>query len=123
MRLDLDILALDLAPIAYKVCRDEGWSVERVDDVELQYRAYLQLVRDHPRSEELAPSREVDIFWHHHLLDSRKYEIDCQALFGGFLHHYPYSGVFSEADKQSQRLRVERSMALIHELCTKEKLT
>ncbi|MBN8885171.1 MAG: glycine-rich domain-containing protein-like [Rudaea sp.] len=116
MKIDDDILYLDLECVAYKACRDENWSIAKVDETEREYRAFLQLVRSFPNKSDIAPTRDVDRLWHHHILDTEKYAADCQRLFGVFLHHYPYSGIFSEQDAETQRDRVDRSRMLIHQI-------
>lgn len=115
MDIDQDIKSLNLECIAYKVCRDEMWSLEKTDLVELKYRAFLQVIRDSGLPKEISPTRDIDIFWHHHILDTQKYSEDCQAIFGFFLHHYPYSGIFSEEDAAAQQERMMRSVSLINE--------
>lgn len=95
-----DIEALDLALIKLKLQDAEegpGWSAERCDAVEIDYKRFLALKRVYPESE-IVPNREVDLFWHQHILDTEKYAKDCEALFGSFLHHYPYFGMQGEED-------------------------
>lgn len=31
-----------------------------------------------------------DMYWHLHILDTKKYQEDCNLLFGFFLHHDPF---------------------------------
>ena len=47
----------------------------------------------------IVPSKEVDGFWHQHILDTRKYAEDCDTLFGFFLHHFPYFGMRGVQDE------------------------
>ena len=105
MKIDQDIMELDLDPIAYKVCRDEGWPLHDVDTAVLEYRAFLQVVRDAEPDFFAAPTRAIDIVWHHHILDTQKYFADTEMLFGRYLHHYPYSGVFGDNDAEQQSAR------------------
>lgn len=94
------IAALDLAPIKVKLMHKEsgeGWSLEQVNEVEIEYRRFLQLLKLFP-DEPMAPRFDVDIFWHYHILDTLKYAVDCERIFGYFLHHYPYSGLGGDAD-------------------------
>ena len=37
----------------------------------------------------IVANKLVDLVWHEHILDTRVYMIDCTALFGRYLHHYP----------------------------------
>jgi hypothetical protein len=71
--------------------------------METEYRRFLCLMATHP-DEVLAPSVDVDTFWHYHILDTMKYAADCEQAFGFFLHHYPYAGMHGEDDEQ---LRVD----------------
>ena len=94
------IQALDLDPIKFKLMDPEegqGWSREYVDRMELAYKRFLTLLATHPE-ETLAPSKDVDKFWHGHILDTLKYARDCDAVFGCFLHHFPYFGMRGAED-------------------------
>jgi hypothetical protein len=94
------IASLDLDPIKVKLMHKEsgeGWSLEKVNAVELEYRRFLYLMKMFP-NEETAPQVDVDTFWHYHILDTMKYATDCQQAFGYFLHHYPYIGLRGEDD-------------------------
>jgi hypothetical protein len=89
------IEALDLEPIKTKlmhVASGEGWSRAKVDALDVEYRRFLYLMHAFPQ-EETAPTVDVDTFWHYHILDTMKYAADCQAVFGYFMHHYPYVGL------------------------------
>jgi hypothetical protein len=94
------IFDLDLDPIKVKLMHaesGEGWSRERVDAVEPEYRRFLVLMKTYP-DEQVAPLADVDTFWHYHILDTLKYAEDCERIFGYFLHHFPYVGLGGEAD-------------------------
>lgn len=113
MNVDTDIADLNLECVSYKVLRDEGWSLDRVERVEREYRAFLQIIRDGQGRDDIGPTKEIDIMWHHHLLDTEKYARDSWALFGFFLHHYPYSGIFGEADAAAQSERVRKVVIMV----------
>jgi len=94
------IQALDLDPIKLKLMDGEegqGWSREYADRMELAYRRFLTLLAIHPE-ETLAPGKDVDKFWHGHILDTLKYAEDCERVFGCFLHHFPYFGMRGDED-------------------------
>src|SRR5262249_49602408 len=94
------IQALDLDPIKLKLMDPEegqGWSREYVDRVEIAYRRFLTLLVKFP-DETIAPTKDVDKFWHGHILDTMKYAEDCERVFGYFLHHFPYFGMRGERD-------------------------
>lgn len=95
----LQILNLDC--IKYKLVKN-GWSRLKADQTEVLYRRFLWLALLYPDAP-LVPTEDVDKFWHQHILDTRKYALDCEQLFGYFLHHCPYFGMRDEADKAEMR--------------------
>ncbi len=72
-------------------------TAEEWDISEREYRRFLALKVIHADSA-LVPSKQVDAIWHAHILDTRAYREDCQAMFGRFMDHYPYFGVNGEDD-------------------------
>ncbi len=95
-----EIDALDLAPIKFKLMNKEeghGWSREYADHMEIEYKRFLILLAKYPEAS-IAPSKEVDKFWHGHILDTLKYAEDCHRVFGYFLHHFPYFGMRGSED-------------------------
>jgi hypothetical protein len=99
------IEALDLDPIKLKLMDPEegqGWSREYCDRMELAYRRFLTLLVKFPE-ETIAPTKDVDKFWHGHILDTIKYAEDCERVFGYFLHHVPYFGMRGEQDAANLR--------------------
>nr|WP_315394262.1 glycine-rich domain-containing protein-like [uncultured Duganella sp.] len=110
------IHALDLDPIKVKLMHKEsgeGWSPERANAVEFEYRRFLTLMKKFP-NEQTAPLVDVDTFWHYHILDTMKYAADCEAVFGYFLHHFPYVGMRGEAD-EAELARIGRRMKELYE--------
>jgi len=96
------VMAIDLDPIKLKLMHvesGEGWSLDRANAVEKEYRRFLCLMKLYPE-EETAPLVDVDTFWHYHILDTMKYAADCEQAFGYFLHHYPYVGLRGDDDAQ-----------------------
>ena len=94
------IRVLDLEPIKFKLMDPEegqGWSRDYADRMEVAYRRFLTLLATHPE-ETLAPCKDVDKFWHGHILDTLKYAEDCDRAFGHFLHHFPYFGMRGDED-------------------------
>ncbi len=94
------IHALDLSPIKVKLMDKEeghGWSHEYADHIEIEYKRFLTLLVKYPQAS-IAPSKDVDKFWHGHILDTLKYAEDCNHVFGYFLHHFPYFGMRGEED-------------------------
>ena len=99
-----EVESLDLEPIKFKIgCKEDGygWTGEHADRIELAYRRFLVLRAKFPQ-QQIAPTRDIDAFWHAHILDTRKYAADCERIFGEFVHHYPYLGLLGDQDKLDQ---------------------
>jgi hypothetical protein len=108
------IAALDLNPIKVKLMHKqsgEGWSAERTNAIETEYRRFLYLMNAFPDAQ-VAPTVDVDTFWHYHILDTMKYARDCERTFGRFLHHYPYLGLEGEDGVEVQQQAGERMREL-----------
>ncbi|MFL6672629.1 MAG: glycine-rich domain-containing protein [Massilia sp.] len=113
---DDNIATLDLSAIKTKLMHESGecWSQERADAAELQYRRFLYLVKKYP-TQQTAPMVDVDVFWHNHILDTKKYASDCQQVFGYFLHHYPYLGMGGPASQAARQQGAELMRKLYEE--------
>jgi hypothetical protein len=107
--------ALDLNPIKTKLMHEasgEGWSEARTNAVETEYRRFLFLMKKYPDAG-ASPTVDVDTFWHYHILDTMKYARDCEAVFGFFLHHYPYVGI--AAGTESEHVQAGERMRALYE--------
>lgn len=99
----LAVAQLDLGPIMYKLMdpiESKGWDLAKVTSVEKLYRRFLELKVRHPE-ETIVPTKEIDAMWHAHILDTSKYMVDCEAMFGAYLHHFPYLGMRGEEDRNA----------------------
>src|SRR5688500_12149256 len=108
------IQALDLDPIKLKLMDAEeghGWTRAYADRMEVAYKRYLTLLVKFPQ-ETVAPTKDVDKFWHGHILDTMKYAEDCEQVFGYFLHHFPYFGMRGADDVAAQTAAAEQMRAL-----------
>ena len=77
---------LDLEPIKFSLTQREdgaGWSVEKTVLLEVWYRRFLYLAKLYPEKA-VVPSKDIDIFWHTHILDTQKYMADCEILFSRY---------------------------------------
>jgi hypothetical protein len=111
------ILDLDLDPIKVKLMHKqsgEGWDLAKANAVEVEYKRFLHLSHVFP-NEQIAPTHDVDTFWHYHILDTMKYAEDCQQAFGYFMHHFPYLGMRGEDDEAELRRCGERMSKLYEE--------
>ena len=98
----LNIL-LDLSGIRTKLADPEegkGYTAEQLSLREGEYRKFLALHLAFPEGE-IVPCRIVDEFWHQHILDTRAYHEDCDAIFGGYLHLFPYFGMRGDEDAKA----------------------
>lgn len=91
---------MDLEPVMVKAMDPEegyGWTLEFTKAVAEEYRKYLTLCIEYPEVP-VVPSNYVDDFWHLHILDTEKYQEDCEEFLGFFLHHFPYFGMRGPED-------------------------
>jgi hypothetical protein len=70
-----------------------GWDKDKVLATEAFYRKWLVLHKVYDQDIVLAPNKQLDDYWHFHILDTQKYMKDCDYVFGSYLHHYPYFGI------------------------------
>lgn len=111
------IAALDLDSIKVKLMRPDdgdGWTLEQANAVEFEYRRFLYLMKMFPH-EHTAPRVDVDRFWHCHILHTKKYSADCEAVFGYFLHHFPQTGSRGKEDEAALARMGERMRVLYEE--------
>jgi hypothetical protein len=94
---------LNLDSVLFKLCHERGdqkWPLAKARAVEQDYRKWLFLHQQFPGTK-LVPTADIDEMWHTHILDTMAYANDCQAMFGHFLHHYPYAGMVGSDDMNS----------------------
>jgi hypothetical protein len=91
---------LDLARVKAKLmsAQPEGkdWTQEFADTAEKWYKRFLALIIEFP-NERHAPNQLIDEIWHQHIVDTKNYVVDCQRIFGRFIHHNPYFGLNGDA--------------------------
>jgi len=109
------IYSIDFSKICSKMESHLGWIMDDVLDTCHQYRNYLFLKKKYPEFN-LPPSKDIDLFWHEHILDTNKYIEDTSVIFGGYLHHYPYFGI----DNNTTIADVMKSFQMTQELYLKE---
>jgi hypothetical protein len=99
----VDIENVDFTMVKLKIQDKEeglGWTANQCDDAEFEYKRFLALKRTYPHKD-IVPNKVVDLFWHQHILDTKKYAEDCEIVFGYFMHHFPYFGMKDEQDMQN----------------------
>ena len=109
------VAELDFTMLKRKLALKKEWSAELIDEAEQFYRQFLALKMVYPKRT-ISPTVAIDEFWHAHILDTQAYIADCKALFGRYLHHYPYSGMKDMFELMlSQKLHAEmRELFLQH---------
>lgn len=79
---------LDLEAIKGKAMEEQSWSANYTSRVANEYMRFLYVTLFHDTVG--VPSRDVDVIWHLHILDTVKYMKDCHTVFQRpFLHHRP----------------------------------
>ena len=86
------VAELDFTMLKKKLGLKKVWTDEHLARTEQYYRQFLALRLLYP-DKKVSPTKAIDEFWHAHILDTRAYTADCKALFGQYVHHYPYSGL------------------------------
>lgn len=93
--------ALDLEPIVYKLMHphpgEQAMTLADADRRVEAYRRHLKLCAWYP-DQPVVPSQLADEAWHAHILDTAKYALDSEAVFGRFMHHFPYFGLRGDDD-------------------------
>jgi hypothetical protein len=106
------IAALDLEPIKFKLVKEGEYTCEDVETLDKWYRRFLFLTfkyKDRP----IVVSEAIDAFWHQHILDTRKYAQDCEAVFGEMLHHFPYFGLRGDEDYRALRSAYQGTLEMM----------
>lgn len=92
------IQKLDLSSVREKFKADKGvfWRMRKsADTVEAEYRQFLYLIATNEGKVVVPWTQDLDDFWHRHILDTAKYQADCEAVFGRIVHHNPHLAVGS----------------------------
>jgi hypothetical protein len=91
----------------------EGWTRDYAESIEAAYKRYLVMQVKYPDdAENILLSKDVDEFWHTHILQTAKYADDCQNMFGNFLHHNPHVGKLSPAMQEKRAKAAEKTRQL-----------
>ncbi len=104
------ILELDLNIILSRLKNKEVVPLEYLSTIERNYKQWLTLTKCYPK-ESLVPSQMVDIIWHEHILDTKRYQEDCNQIFGYYLHHNPCDAL-TEQEKEELHLNFSKTREL-----------
>lgn len=92
---------INLNNLATKAKNENNWDQETWLQAKQEYIRFLTLRQKYP-NETLVPSDLMDGVWHVHILNTRQYISDCDALFGKYLHHVPHldEGISEENEEK-----------------------
>ncbi|WP_095148387.1 hypothetical protein [Pseudomonas sp. Irchel s3a18] len=111
--LEMQVSQLDFQRLKHKytASSEAEMSAAQWDASELEYRRFLTLKCLYP-TVALVPSKPVDAIWHAHILDTRAYRENCLQVFGRFIDHYPYFGIYGQDDYQELKSAFAHTVAL-----------
>ena len=105
--------SIDFSMIIDKVIKTKKWARKDVEKIAKLYRHFLFLNKKYRECNlPIPPSEEIDEFWHNHILDTKKYMLDCDKIFGYYLHHYPYLGIDGKTNEEEADNLFEKTQEL-----------
>jgi hypothetical protein len=119
------IAALDLKSVRQKFASKKTywWHLgHSTDRLEREYRQFLYLIVVNPEMTVVPWSRDLDDFWHEHILDTEKYAQDCSATLGRFIHHNPHLPMGSSAHGEALAATILRYRAAFGESAGKGRM-
>ncbi len=105
--------AIDFSRLRHKytASSEAEMTEQEWDFSEQEYRRFLDLKVLYP-GVSLVPSKVVDKIWHAHILDTKSYREDCQLVFGKFMDHFPYFGIYGKEDYASLQSAFSKTVSL-----------
>jgi hypothetical protein len=106
-----EIESLDFTRIKHKLMVSEDadkWTFDQCELAEREYKRFLTLIKVNTKLE-IGPTKLMDKFWHQHILDTVAYQKDCLKIFGYFLHHFPYFGIYGKEDRENLSSSFEKT--------------
>lgn len=97
-QLDLNYICNYMCSDAYMLPR---WDLADAQECMQLYKRFLWLMMQHGPAG-IVPTKEIDEFWHNHILHSKRYVADCKALVGHYIHHQPSDGSAEDIAKLQQ---------------------
>jgi hypothetical protein len=111
-----EIDALNLESVKMRLMDQElgqGWTSEYANSIEAAYKTYLKMITKYQDyAEQIMLAKDVDEFWHTHILQTMKYADDCEKVFGAFLHHNPHVGARTPEDAAKRTAQTEATRRL-----------
>jgi hypothetical protein len=97
---------LDLSSVTAAVSKRKLLKSSQVSVGEELYRVFLFLKKIYPNAP-VRPHPAADIFWHEHILQTKKYHADCKKIFGKYLHHRAETSETSSQIKRAHKKTIE----------------
>lgn len=96
------LVSVDLVRASYRSDDfPQDWTENQRQRSQQRYERWLRLKQMYPR-QRLAPTRDIDLFWHLHMLAPVAYHRDCMRNFGRLMDH---DGGFGKGEGEASRLR------------------
>lgn len=107
------VYSINFDAIKWKLTKssEAKMTVAKCDFATEEYQKFLILKLLYP-SVELVPNKLVDEMWHAHILDTKSYREDCHRVFGFFLDHFPYFGIYGDDDQKKLMQAFEQTKQL-----------
>ena len=94
--------------------------IKRLERTESTFYAYqcvslyirficLKLLEDDYHATKISPTKEIDLAWHNHVLDTKQYYQDCKNICGRFIHHD------ADGSEHGREARIKRTEKLFLE--------
>jgi len=111
--LEPSVAALDFTRLCHKytASNEAEMTVQEWAFGEQEYRRFLSLKVCYP-GVSMVPSKLVDKIWHAHILDTKAYREDCDKVFGKFIDHFPYFGIYGKDDYRNLQLAFKETQEL-----------
>lgn len=98
----IPLISADLIAASYRSDTfPRDWTQQQRETSLARYEKWLRLKLLHPKSR-LAPTLDIDLFWHLHMLSPVAYYRDCMRLFGRLLDH---DGGFGKGPGELEQLK------------------
>lgn len=81
--------------------KPEGWSELEAKNALDRYEKFFKLAAKHP-GQPLAPTKDIDVMWHLHMLSPKAYYNDCIRVMGTLLDH---DGGFGKGEGELPKLQ------------------
>lgn len=107
---------LDLSYIKNYMCSEQytlpQWTHDDAQIAIQLYKRFLWLVLKYGKQQQIVPTKEIDEVWHNHILHTKKYATDCQAIAGQYIHHDPSDTSTEDMKKLADNFSITRELYL-----------